>query len=183
MLLSIAGINAIKKHEGLRLKAYRDPVGVWTIGYGNTYYENGQKVKQGDTITQVRADELFINILNQFAGNVRELVKSNINQHQLDALTSFAYNVGIGNLAKSTLLKKVNANPQDPTIRNEFMKWNKAGGSIWAGLTTRRKAEADWYFTPMGATAASQKKNLSPGGKTILAVACAVALAYLIYRT
>ena len=66
---------------------------------------------------------------------------------QFDALVSFAYNVGVGNFAKSTLLKKVNANPNDPTIRSEFEKWNKANGRVLKGLVTRRKEEADLYFT------------------------------------
>ena len=75
-------------------------------------------------------------------------MKSAINENQLGALTSFAFNAGTGNLQKSTLLKKVNANPNDPTIRDEFMRWTKAGGKVLNGLVTRRKAEADLYFTP-----------------------------------
>jgi lysozyme len=70
-----------------------------------------------------------------------------INQNQFDALVSFCYNVGPGNLKSSTLLKKVNANPNDPTIRTEFLKWNKGGGKVLAGLTRRRTAEANLYFS------------------------------------
>jgi lysozyme len=142
MEISRKGIDLIKKFEGCRLKAYRCSAGVPTIGYGNTYYEDGTKVKLGDRITQERAELLL-----------KELVKNyyhqhkNITQNQFNAITSFCYNVGNGNYNKSTLKKKLLANPNDPTIRNEFMKWNKAGGKELLGLTRRRQAEADLYFS------------------------------------
>jgi len=141
------GIPIIRKFEGLKLKAYICPAGVWTIGYGNTFYENGSKVQIGDKITLDRADKLLFFIVAKFEAEVKKLVKSSINDNQLGALTSFAFNVGAGNLAKSTLLKKVNANPNDATIRDEFMRWTKAGGKVLNGLLTRRKAEADLYFS------------------------------------
>jgi len=75
------------------------------------------------------------------------LVKSNVTENNFAALVSFTFNVGTGNLKKSTLLKKVNLNPNDPTIRSEFMKWNKGAGKVLAGLTKRRQAEADLYFS------------------------------------
>lgn len=146
--------NTIKAFEGLRLKAYQDDVGVWTIGWGNTRYEDGRPVKSGDVVTKERAESLFKTIVDRFSVDVDGLVKSSVNQNQFDALVSFAYNVGSDidadtiaeGLGDSTLLKKVNANPCDPSIRDEFMKWNKAGGKVLAGLTKRRKMEADLYF-------------------------------------
>jgi lysozyme len=141
------GIPIIRKFEGLKLKAYICPAGVWTIGYGNTFYENGSKVQEGEKITLDRADKLLFFVVQKFESEVSKLVKSSINDNQLGALTSFAFNVGAGNLAKSTLLKKVNANPNDVTIRDEFMRWTKAGGKVLNGLVTRRKAEADLYFS------------------------------------
>jgi lysozyme len=141
------GIPIIRKFEGLKLKAYLCPAGVWTIGYGNTFYENGSKVQEGEKITLDRADKLLFFVVQKFEAEVLKLVKSAINENQLGALTSFAFNVGAGNLAKSTLLKKVNANPNDVTIRDEFMRWTKAGGKVLNGLVTRRKAEADLYFS------------------------------------
>jgi lysozyme len=141
------GIPIIRKFEGLKLKAYLCPAGVWTIGYGNTFYENGSKVQEGEKITLDRADKLLFFVVQKFESEVSKLVKSSINDNQLGALTSFAFNVGAGNLAKSTLLKKVNANPNDATIRDEFMRWTKAGGKVLNGLITRRKAEADLYFS------------------------------------
>ncbi len=105
------GIPIIRKFEGLKLRAYLCPSSIWTIGYGNTFYENGSKVQEGDKITLDRADKLLFFIVTKFENEVTKLVKSSINDNQLGALTSFAFNVGAGNLAKSTLLKKVNANP------------------------------------------------------------------------
>jgi lysozyme len=135
------------KYEGLKLTAYLCPAKVWTIGYGNTFYEDGTKVKQGDVITKERADQLFINITNKnFAEPLLKLIKVKLNENQFSALVCFAYNVGTGALAKSTLLRKVNINPNDLTIRNEFLKWNKAGGKVLNGLTKRRESEANLYF-------------------------------------
>jgi len=141
------GIPIIRKFEGLKLRAYLCPANVWTIGYGNTFYENGSKVQEGDKITLDRADRLLFFVVQKFEKEVSKMVTSAINENQLGALTSFAFNVGDGNLAKSTLLKKVNANPNDATIRDEFMRWTKAGGKVLNGLVTRRKAEADLYFS------------------------------------
>jgi lysozyme len=78
---------------------------------------------------------------------VDSFCRDDISQSQFDALCSFAYNVGIGNLQKSTLIKKVNTNPSDPTIKDEFIKWNKGAGKVLAGLTKRRQAESDLYFS------------------------------------
>lgn len=136
----------IKKFEGYMSKAYPDAGGVWTIGYGNTFYADGTPVKPGETITKAEAEKLFSDVLNQFAGMVSDVVRVEVNKCQFDALVSFTYNVGIGNLKKSTLLKKVNADPEDETIRNEFNKWIKADGKTLAGLVKRRKDEADYYF-------------------------------------
>lgn len=143
-------IDIIKKHEGLRLEAYPDPATggePWTIGYGNTFYEDGSKVKNGDVISMQRADTLLKFVVGIFQRRMQPLISAKITDNQLWALTSFAYNVGIGNFQKSTLLKKVNANPSDPTIADEFLKWNKAAGKVMAGLTKRRKEESILYFT------------------------------------
>ena len=136
----------IKKFEGYMSKAYADAKGVWTIGYGNTFYTNGTPVKPGDTITKGAAEKLFSDVLTDFAGKVADAVRVELNHCQFDALVCFTYNVGIGNLKKSTLLKKVNADPKDETIRVEFNKWIKSGGKTLAGLIKRRKDEADYYF-------------------------------------
>jgi len=139
-------IDIIKKHEGLRLQAYLCPAGVPTIGFGNTFYEDGTRVKMGDRITRDRAEKLLLHVVEAFAVQVDRLIISKINANQRAALVSFAYNVGIGNLQRSTLLRKVNANPNDPSIRIEFMKWTKARGQVLRGLVVRRQDEANLYF-------------------------------------
>jgi lysozyme len=135
------GIDLIKKFEGCKLSAYKCPAGIWTIGYGHT---NG--VFQGQTITQYEADKMLENDVVKFEMGVRHLV-GNLPDNKIDALTSFAYNLGLGALRDSTLCKKVKANPNDLTIRNEFMKWVNAGGKRLQGLVNRRQAEADLYFS------------------------------------
>jgi lysozyme len=149
MKLNNAGIDLIKKSEGIKLTSYQDSVGVWTIGYGNTYYEDGSKVGPGQTITQAEADKLFDTVVNSFATQVEPWLNNKLNDNQFSALVSFAYNLGMSNFSNSTLLVKVNANPEDATIRDEFMKWVNAGGQMLDGLVTRRQAEADLYFTPI----------------------------------
>ena len=148
MKLNEAGKTLIKSFEGLKLAAYKCSANKDTIGYGNTFYEDGTPVKPGDKITRERAESLFELIAAEFEEKVRPLIKANLTENQYSALVSFAYNAGLGNLQKSTLLRKLNANPNDSTIRAEFMKWNKAGGKVLNGLTRRRQAEADLYFKP-----------------------------------
>lgn len=130
------------------LKPYKCSAGVPTIGYGNTFYENGKKVTLKDAaITESRAVELLAWSLSRFEQYVDSYCRDDISQNQFDALVSFCYNVGPANLKSSTLLKKVNKDPNDPTIRAEFLRWNKAGGRALKGLTRRRTAEADLYFS------------------------------------
>ena len=145
--ISQEGINLIKRFEGLRLEPYKCAAGVPTIGYGNTFYENGKKVTLKDAaINESRAEELLRNSLNKFEQYVDSYCVDSITQYQFDALVSFCFNLGPANLKSSTLLKKVNTNPNDETIRAEFLKWTKAGGRTLKGLVTRRTAEADLYF-------------------------------------
>ena len=146
MKLNKEGADLIKEFEGCKLKAYQCSAKKWTIGYGNTFYEDGKPVLPGHAITQEKANQLFELISADFSAKVAKLVPSHITPNQFGALTSFAYNCGVVNLQKSTLLKKVNANHNDQSIRAEFLKWNKAGGKVLAGLTRRREAEANLYF-------------------------------------
>lgn len=148
MKLSDKGYELIKRFEGYSDRPYKCPAGISTIGYGNTYYPNGTKVKITDKqITREYANEILAHTADEFAEDVLKLVKSKINVNQLNALTSFAYNVGVANLQKSTLLKLVNINPNDGNIAKEFLKWNKAAGKVLNGLTNRRIAESSLYFT------------------------------------
>jgi len=155
MELGEKGIKLIKHFEQCRLTAYQDSKGVWTIGWGNTWYENKTAVKKGDTITQAEADKLFTAITKNFVADVTKLTKGVVlKQNQFDSLVSFAYNVGsdLNNngvaegLGDSTLLKVIKQNAKDPVIAGEFLKWNMSGGKVLDGLTRRRKAEAYLYF-------------------------------------
>ena len=146
MQTSLDGIQLITRYEGFRAKPYLCSGGKATIGYGSTFWEDGTPVKMTDkVITRGRGNDLFRNTLKKYESAVNKYVKSAINQNQFDALVSFCYNVGGANLSKSTLLKKVNINPIDLTIKNEFLKWNRAGGIVLQGLINRRKAEYTLY--------------------------------------
>lgn len=122
-----------------------------TVGWGSTHWENGAPVKMSDSaITQDRADSLFKSQLASFVHGVNQVVTAILTQNQFDALVSFAYNCGVPSLASSTLLRRVNANPSDQTIRDAFMMWNKvsSGGHLIEspGLSYRRTKESDFYF-------------------------------------
>jgi lysozyme len=148
MKLNEQGYKLIAKHEGLRLKPYLCPARVPTIGYGNTYYADGKRVTMQDKpITKEQAYELLKIIADKFARQVDVVVTANVTQNQFNALVSFAYNIGMGNFRKSTLLRMVNLSPHNASIRAQFMRWNKAGGVELRGLTNRRIDEANLYFT------------------------------------
>ena len=147
MRLGSRGLELIKSFEGFYSKPYLDPIGIPTIGYGATYYPNKKKVTMKDKpLTEKEASDLLKEMMVTYENDVKRLVKRELNQNQFDALVSFTYNLGSANLGKSTLLKKVNANPCDKTIKDEFLTWNKAGGKVLNGLTRRRNAEAELYF-------------------------------------
>lgn len=148
MKTSDNGIRLIQEFEGLRLTSYLCQAGVPTIGYGATYYADGTKVKLKEIITKDQANVLLRNTLKEFEGSVTGLLNTTkVNQNQFDALVSFCFNLGAANLAKSQLLRFIKANPNDPKIAAEFMKWNRAGGEVSTGLVRRRKKEAQLYFT------------------------------------
>jgi lysozyme len=136
----------IKRYEGLKLKAYLCPAKVATIGYGSTRYPDGRRVMLTDKLTnEAEATQLLLSTLNQYETVVNKNLP-NINQCQFDALVSLCYNIGGASLAKSTLVRKAKVNANDPSIFDEFMRWNKAGSKVLAGLTTRRADEAKLYF-------------------------------------
>ena len=148
MKTSDRGIALIKAHEGLRLQAYQDPVGVWTIGYGHTTAAGPPKVERGMKITDAGADAILRQDLAKFEGYVSSAVKVPLNQNEFDALVSFTFNLGPGNLRSSTLLKKLNAGDRAGAA-DEFLKWTKAGGKTLPGLVKRREAERALFLAPM----------------------------------
>ncbi|WP_187261319.1 lysozyme [Pontibacter beigongshangensis] len=141
------GLALIHEFESCRLEAYLCPAGIWTIGWGCTFYEDGTRVKKGDRISKKQAEDLFKTILPRFEEQVRKAVTAPLTLNQFSALVSFTFNCGEANLKKSTLLKKVNANPADRSIAAEFAKWKNGGGRELPGLVRRRKAESDLYFS------------------------------------
>lgn len=142
------GIDLITSFEGLVLTPYLCAASVPTIGFGTTRYYNGVKVSMSDLpITKEKAIEYLMHDLHQFELAVDAMAVDTVTQNQFNALVSFAYNLGSNALKGSTLLKKVNANPNDPTIAAEFAKWVNAGGKKLKGLVRRRAAEAELYFT------------------------------------
>ena len=141
MKTSPKGIALIKEFEGLRLKAYKCPGGVWSIGYGHT-----AGVKSGMVITERQAEEYLKADLIAFEKYLNGLGLA-INQNQFDALISFIYNVGTGNFSSSSLLRKVRVNPLDNSIMDEFLKWVYSKGRVLPGLQRRRLAEMKLYFS------------------------------------
>ena len=143
MLISRSGIELIKRFEGCKLTAYKCPAGVLTIGYGHT----GDDVTEGLTISQEDANDLLFDDVLCFENGVNNLVEGlDLSQGMFDALVCFAYNVGLTNLKKSTLLKLL----KDGKVleaSEEFVKWNKSNGKVLDGLTKRRAAEADLFLS------------------------------------
>jgi lysozyme len=141
MKTSPKGIALIKDFEGLRLGAYLCSAGVLTIGYGHT-----GGVKEGDLITEQKAEQLLQDDLKKFENGVLRLVRVPLTQNQFDALVSFAFNLGVGNLGKSTLLKMLNDRDYKGAA-GQFIRWNKAAGKELAGLTRRRLAESALFLS------------------------------------
>ena len=140
MHVSPSGVDLICNFEGLRLKAYDDGVGVWTIGFGTTKYPNGIRVKKGDTCTLDQAKAYMQNDLKSFEQTVNNTVKVPLNQNQFDALVSLAYNIGATAFKKSTLVKRLNEGNYKAAA-NQFNVWVNAGGKRMQGLVNRRAAE------------------------------------------
>ena len=147
MKLDQAGYKLITTFESFSSRPYLDGGGVWTIGYGNTYYLGGSPVKGTDKpMSEPDAFHLFQTTADTFAHHVEAAVHVTINQNQFNALVSFAYNVGIEAFRKSTLLRTLNVNPNDIEIITQFMRWDKDNGKQIKGLTMRRRKEAQLYF-------------------------------------
>ena len=138
MKISEEGKDLIKLFEGCRLKAYKCSAGVPTIGYGNTYYPNGDKVKMGDVITLEQAKELFDDLIVRYERIVESKLKVDVKQNEFDALVSHTYNTG----GSTTLFKLVNMDAPKEKIKNWFTtKYITANGKVLQGLKNRRLKE------------------------------------------
>ena len=143
MKTNIAGLSLIKSFEGCELAAYKCPAGIWTVGYGHT----GSDVVPGLIITTHRAEELLQADLAKFEQAVTKALKVAVTPNQFAALVSLAYNIGGGALAKSTLIKRLNAGKTQEAA-DQFLAWNKAGGKVLKGLSRRREAERALFLHP-----------------------------------
>jgi len=151
MKLSENGVNLIKGFEGLRLNAYRDVAGVWTVGYGSTYYHDGKKVAPGDKLAnEAQATALLLNTLGQYEQAVDKHVEVPITQNQFDALVSFTYNEGTGALEESSLLKLLNERDYAGAAEH-FAQWDKVTIDgvkvVNEDLKERRKKESELFMT------------------------------------
>jgi lysozyme len=147
MKLTPKGLSLIKKWEAFKPNAYRDPLSKnglpITIGYGTTRYPDGRSVKMGDTCTEDQA----VQWVSDYLEKIDPKIMVQLNDNQIGAIASFIYNLGPTKWLSSTLRRKINANPADPTIAEQFMRWNKSGGKVVRGLTNRRNDEVELYFS------------------------------------
>ncbi len=139
MNISNTGIDLIKHFEGCETEAYLCPAGVPTIGYGHI-----KGVQMGDVITEAQAHEMLVEELEEYESYINDFVTVSLNQNQFDAMVSWVYNLGSGNLRASTLLKVLNSGNYSD-VPEQIMRWNKAGGKVLEGLTRRRQAEANLF--------------------------------------
>lgn len=146
MKISKLGLNLVRHFEGMYLRGYKCPANVWTIGYGHTGLVDGKPIHGNMIITEEKAIELLQQDMAVFENAVKDSVKVPLTQNQFDALVSFAFNVGAGALRKSTLLRLLNQGKYEE-VPAQFLRWNKGGGKVLAGLTRRRKAEGHLFVT------------------------------------
>jgi lysozyme len=140
------GRKKIQQREGVKLEAYRDSVGVLTIGVGHTSMAGPPTVKPGMKITAAEADEILSRDLGQFEVAVNKLVHVPLAPNEFDALVSLAFNIGVGNFGGSTLLRRLNAGDKAGAA-NAFLSWVKAGGKTLKGLVNRRQDERKQFLT------------------------------------
>lgn len=139
----------LKEFEGLRLEAYKDTGGVWTIGFGTTVYPNGTNVKRGDRCTLEQANEWMTRDIETIRiPALKQHVKTQLTNNETCALLSFMYNIGVGAFAGSTLLRKLNNGFPRGAVGMEFGKWNKDNGKTLKGLVRRRVAERELFLAP-----------------------------------
>ena len=162
MHMSQGGLdNLLKKFEGCKLKAYRCPANVCTIGYGHTNGAGAPMVNDGMTITQAQAEDILKRDIVKYEVAVMDLVKVKLTQNQFDVLVDFAYNAGVGNLKSSTMLKKINSGDLD-AVPAELMKWTKGGGKVLPGLVRRRQAAGAWWSADQHVEEQEQRTDPDP---------------------
>jgi lysozyme len=140
-------LNTIQQFEGLKLKAYKDSVGIWTVGFGNIFnLDTGNPIKEGDEISLETAERWLKIEVDNLQAKMRKVITVPLNDNQWTALTSLAYNIGFGAFKRSTLLRLLNAGASKEEVAKQFLRWNKAGGKEVKGLTNRRQAESNLFL-------------------------------------
>jgi len=145
MKINQAGLTLIKNFEGFRSNAYRDAVGIWTIGYGHTSMAGSPRVFKGQKISRQQGEDILARDVERFSQGIRPLIKVGLNENQFSALVSFAYNVGVGGFRRSSVLQRVNAGRFD-AVPHRLSLWVKAGGRTLRGLVRRRAAEGELFL-------------------------------------
>lgn len=153
MRTSHAGIGLIKVFEGCRLKAYQDSAGIWTIGYGTTTAAGFGTIGPGMTITQDQADEWLAAGLVKYEAGVMKALTRSPTQNQFDAMVSLCYNIGPGAFAKSSVARLFNGGDVHGAA-DAFLMWNRAGGKVLPGLSSRRRKERERFLLPVEASTA-----------------------------
>jgi lysozyme len=140
-------LNTIQQFEGLKLKAYKDSVGIWTVGFGNIFnLDTGNPIKEGDEISLETAERWLKIEVDNLQAKMRKVITVPLNDNQWTALTSLAYNIGFGAFKRSTLLRLLNAGASKEEVAKQILRWNKAGGKEVKGLTNRRQAEFNLFI-------------------------------------
>jgi len=165
MITGKKGLDLIKECEGLRTEAYICPAGVLTIGYGHTGTVDGKKIQLGMKITKEKAEELLKKDLAGFEKGVSACVRVPLTQNQFDALVSFSYNLGVGSLQSSTLLKLLNEGKYEKAAE-QFPLWVKGGDVVLPGLVKRRAAEKQLFLTKMSKKKKGKEEKAISGKKS-----------------
>ena len=159
MAITKEALDLIKRWEGLRKAAYKDPINIWTIGYGTTAAAGvGITPKAGMTITEAEAEWYLQKAVDKFAAQIAPKIKQPINANEFGAFVSLAYNIGAGAFGNSTALRKFNAGDKRASA-DAILLFNKAGGKVLQGLVKRRAEERALFLTPVHLT---QPQSIAP---------------------
>lgn len=179
MNINQAAVDLVKEFEGFRANAYRDAVGVWTIGYGTTAMAGvGIKPAMGMTISKSDAEAYLHAALNKFAAQISPSITAPVNENEFGAFVSLAYNIGPGAFKKSTALREFNAGNKQKAA-DAILLWDKAGGKVLRGLKRRREAERKLFLTPANGVAAKPSKAPVASIGAMIALAMAGFVAWL----
>ena len=176
-MLNKASLDLIKRWEGCKLKAYKCSAGVWTVGYGLTTSAGFIEVGPNTVITQEEADWYLEKTIEKFIAQIKPAITAPINENELGAFTSLAYNIGPTAFRKSSALRHFNAGNKDK-VPNALRMWRKAGGKVVNGLVNRREAEVDLFLTPVVAEQPAPVRTSAVQSKTVQASAVQAATAF-----